>query len=510
MSPLFSELSIEPGKEYETTVYLENDSNYSISMSVKPVSIRQKLDGNFEYDEALDKKTWFSLMPQKLDMNPKSSRAVKVKVRAPRGASGTQSLGLLLSIGDSSNSSEVVGGSGSSGSFKVLSQLIPIIVASVKDTINRPSASIVSVNLVTQDERVAKCGPDAIGIACRLKNTGKDLVRATGSLFIVDERGRRVKEAPLGRGVSTILPGATVDLLSIFTNGLPDGTYRTYASIAYGSIRPIVASAPFTLDRSASRAQAESVMKMTQYAITPEVVAIKAPRGALRNIVLTVVSSENEPLRVALGTAHLDNSPTSGLIPVRQAPNAWSAYQWLSLPKDMLEVRQERKSTFRLAISVPKDAVDGTYYASLIALGSTADANPTAMSELLIPVVISVGESEGKIDMSEIMIERNDDGGLSIKSIIKNIGNKHTAIKGALIIKRRRERNEEGIVTLQTQWELIDDIDLSGMSGWLLPGASVPIAIPYDGLKQSGTYMFELVMTDDENNMVQRSVEISI
>ena len=100
------------------------------------------------------------------------------------------------------------------------------------------------------------------------------------------------------------MPGATVDFVSIFPEGVPDGDYTAEVVINYGLSRPLQAKVPFEIARggTAPAGRAE-VTKGVRLSVAPDLIETNLPQGAFREFSLTLANEEEGRSRSASKSA---------------------------------------------------------------------------------------------------------------------------------------------------------------------------------------------------------------
>lgn len=517
LSPPMVDLTVEPGGETSFTVVLGNKSETQpISLKVRLSAIAQQRNGSYQLQEnANDQQwsavSWLQLRQDGLVLSPRGEAQVEVKVKVPRGASGSRAAAVVFEVvpeGGKAKQTSFIG-----GTTTFTHRLTTIVKVTVRSRANRRLASLAGVALTSgaTDQRFASYGKNALAFVCSVVNEGNVLLAGQGRLLIRNAAGRRVAEVPLGGGRGVVLPGTTVDFVSIFPSGLPEGDYTAEAMIRYGGSRPLQAKMPFHVVGKTAAVGEAQVADTVHLLVDPELVVTQLPAGAFRGFAFTMTNLEKVPLRVRGMAKGLGSDENGELIPVEEGTGQFSAVDWVRLEPDVVTLAPGEKKNLRLSVQVPKDVPEGTRYASLVleaereGLGKSATA--TTIST---PVVVSIGKNlVRKAELGNGGIALSDKGEtVLIGASLVNQGNTHLKVSGKVILRRREiaPTLSGGIEYLgEARFEDLETISLAS-SGWVLPGTSWPVVAVYSKPLEPGEYQAEIVVDIGEKLPVRTTV----
>lgn len=519
MSPPLVELEMSPGSERTFDISITNTSEFQscrLKVSISPVA--QDRRGNIILTETSQWSAvpWMTLESNSMVIEPKASNDALVKVKVPRGMSGTRAAAVVFELmNDETQTSSQEDALGGSITFKY--RIISIVKITVKNNANRLDASIEGLTVLSPlDKRYGQYGDKAVAVVCTVVNEGNTAFNSNGWLLIRDSEKRRVKESPMGSGLGIILPGSTIDLVSIFPAGLPPGQYSLQVDVQYGTTRPLRATIPFEIsDNKASQGEA-IVRKAVRLSVTPEFMNSQVPRGAFRTFMLNLTNRDNYPLEVGISNRDLV-SFIDGTFEASDTTNGkYAAKDWLNIPENRVSLLPGEKKNVKVNMIVPKDALEGTYYAALHLEAIKKDSEKSdAISLYDVPLTASIGKSlTKKASIAEVWLEKPDaTSPMWICGELINQGNTHFVVSGSIIISKRETKPQlvDGMEYLgEMEYQEIEMVQLGETKGWVLPGTSLTISIPYEKRLEPGEYQAEIIVNIGDKLPVRNKVLFKI
>ncbi|MDI6871733.1 MAG: hypothetical protein QME79_10345 [Bacillota bacterium] len=425
---------------------------------------------------------------------------MNVKVKLPRNASGSQAAALVFEVLPGTGQGRSEGAVGGSTTF--VHQLTSIVKVTANSRANRKAASISGLAVVNgaSDQRFRSYGEEALAVICSIANEGNVFVSSQGRLLIRNAAGRRIKDLPLSDGRGVILPGSTVDLVTIIPKGLPEGDYTAEVSVRYGGLRPLQARMPFHVAGRKAAVGEPQVASTVRLLVAPEEVGTQLPQGAFRGFTFSLANLDKSPVQVCGAIKGLESDENGGLIPVDEPSGRWSAASWISLEQHVIRLGPGEKKNLRLTASVPKEATDGTRYAMLVLEATLEQQGESGtVTTISTPIVITTGKNlTRKAELTDTRIAVIEESGLLlVGATLKNQGNTHLAPSGKVVLRRRgvTPALSGGIEYLgEAKFEDVATIPLQETSGWLLPDHARPVAAVYDKPLELGEYQGEIIV----------------
>lgn len=498
ISPPMKDLTVEPGSEQIFDVMLENSSDQKTeNILVWRSSIEQKQTGSYSLSKEnspFSAVSWLEIKTEKdrLTLPPKSSAAVMVKLKVPRNAFGSRVAAIVFEVVPNERKT---GTQGITGSNTFTHRLITIIKITVNSRANRKQASInnFSVADTTSDSRFAPYGQKALAVICTVSNDGNTLFAANGSLIIRNHIGRRIQEAPLGAGRGIILPGAKVELVSVFPEGIADGEYTVETVIPYGGSRPLLAKIPFKVTQKEVQKGDSQIQNVVHLNVSPEKFETQLPGGAFRTFIFSLKNNEKIPVKVRGVVKDITTGTNGELMPLEGNPPSYSAVPWLKLEQNDIVLEPGGKKILRAVAMIPKSVSAGTRYATVILEAEKMEAAGT-VTIISTPMVITVGKNlTPKAALNNLTVFKDPSGVWIIAGQLMNQGNTHFSVSGKLILRyANKPKKSDGLEVLSdSPWNDLATIPLVESPGWLLPGERRSIFALYNKELALGEYQAE-------------------
>ncbi|MEM7331898.1 MAG: hypothetical protein AAF490_07390 [Chloroflexota bacterium] len=171
---------------------------------------------------------WIELERRQLTLGPGEGKFVSFAVRVPNGVRGGTHLGGIV-MEPAKETVGVVDNSGNEISFKVDIQTRTAVAVQV----NLPGTAVEQLDVVN----TSLGGHDSQQILyLNLRNSGTELLRPSGSLYVIDSAGDRVQSIRFQ--IDTFLPESEIEYpVYIESEALAAGNYTADLSIRYGESR---------------------------------------------------------------------------------------------------------------------------------------------------------------------------------------------------------------------------------------------------------------------------------
>lgn len=507
LSPPSADLVVDPGEETVIPIAVANHNDVaSVTVRVFLSPIVQSRDGGYRLqpqgaEPPWSALPWLELKERKLTVAPAREASVEVKVRLPRNASGSRAAAVVFEVVPDAGAGR--GGETYSGTTTFTHRLTTIVKLTANSRSNRKEASASGLALASAatDNRFAKFGQNALAIICTVVNEGNTLIAGQGHLIIRNTAGRRVKEGPLGSGRGIVLPTATVDFVSVFPAGLPDGDYTAEATIHYGGSRPLQARMPFTVAGEGARGGKAQVAPTVNLSVYPEQVTAQLPAGAFRSIPFSLFNRDKIPIRVRPVVQGLASTQEGHLVPTEKTSGPWSATPWITFGQASVLVQPGERKALEVLVSVPKGTTDGVRVAALVFEAAREGNGQTgATTTISTPVLITSGRHlvrKGELTEAGLALPDDENGATLIGAVLANQGNTTLQPTGRVLLRRRGLKP-----TIPGELERLNDatfedlgtLPLEGLTGPILPGETRTIVALHGKPWKPGEYQAEIIV----------------
>ena len=516
LSPPAVEMVLNPGAERVQEIAIANSSDSkTVRIKLYVAAVTQDRTGGYVVaEEKQAAGTWLELPKDELILGPKSEELIKVKVKVPRNAVGSQVAAVVFEVATESANKRI---SGIGGEANFVHRLTSVFKITANSRANRKAASIQELKVVSgaEDRRYGKYGKNALALVCSVINDGNEFFATRGRLVLRNAEKRRVKDVPLGAGRGIILPGAVVDLASIFPAGLPSGEYTAEVTVYYGSSRPLQAKIPFTVKDKTATSGESKIAPHLRLTVTPDLLQTQLPGGAFRTFVLSLTNRESVPVKIRAFLKNMVSAPDGTLMELDNEDWQWSAIPWLRLEENELILEPGKKRNYRVTVAVPKDASGGSRFALLVFEAQRLDgAKQAAVTTVSTPIFLSMtGKTELKAGLDQVKAVPDPGGVWLFGGTLTNQGNTNLTFSGKINLYRKAKKPKavNGLTYLgEDKWELVEAICLADTSGWLLPGCSRLLIVPYDKKLPFGEYLVEMVVDYGEKIPVKGSFQFRL
>ncbi len=510
VSPQLVELEIPPGGRRRFKISVINESPAkTIKLKVYAADIFENLYGLYKIADSTDScpyscKDWLEISADSLELKPGEGKVVKCLLKVPRGIWGGRYAAVVFELLPEEPEKRA------KASVVYHFRLPTFVEVTIRKRGAKRKAMITDFRVIktSEDEHYGKLfGSNNLIFLTKVKNVGDIHIFAKGRIIIRNEKGRRIKEFPLGAGRGLILPEAEVLLRSV-TPVLKKGNYSAEATIDYGSLTSAVARASFTIARRKVHiAEFKSTMPM-DLEVIPGSLFVKLPCRACRTLVFQVRNYENKAISAQVSVIPFHHNLDGDLVlKDRKKPEPRSAAKWFETQPESLLIKGQGKGKIKAVIHVPDSLDPGGYYAALrIRLHSPEDSSSKPIDLTAnIPVFISIiGQAEKKGRVNKILVDARRRSPPAFYVYFKNTGDVHINPSGLLRIKKYQGEKKVGELQVipGKEWNLVKEIKIDRVYPVVLPGDTRKIEVASEDILPPGKYMAEAIINLGEKGKV--------
>lgn len=479
MTPLATEIIGERGQTVPFTVNLVNNSRFQTArFRVHAAALREGRSGDYAPTPPdggrFDASSWVSFDQTEFEIAPGATYEVRGKVTIPRdaGASGYAAVVMNLlpeqRVGQAALSVEYI--------QQFVTALEIVVGRRHVRSAHVDSMAVIPAGSVR--ELASLYGDRAVLFVGSVVNDGDVHVVGKGRLIIRDERGRRIRETPLGGGRGVVLPDTTVDFVSVL-GGLTPGDYEMQTIIDYGGGRPAIGRMNFTLtDDSVGISQAVAGRAVRMDA-SPDSLSYEFPRHGYRARTVTIVNRDTVDVDFTVKLAELVKDESGESVAVEEGiVMPYSAVEWGDIRPQSFTLRPGQRRNVVIGFRVPEGEAGGRY-ARVIVEGVMPAPEPgmeAARSEIALEALLLLGtEFASQMAVSEVEWRVVGDTGLvSVGATIVNKGDIHGPADMTLSLlgftPAREEDMGDFVLVTGERWDVVDVVDVEVTNVALLPG----------------------------------------
>lgn len=479
LSPLVLELSGQRGTNVPFSISLINHSSLqTVRFKAYVAGLTEGRRGDYSPaipDEGLyAASSWITLEQDAFEIPPGSGYELKGTVTIPRDAPPSGYATIIMEL----QPEERIGSAALS--IEYIQQFVTAVEIVVGNRHVR-SAHIDSMTVIPSrsvPEYRAAFGDNAVVFVGSLFNDGDVHVSGRGTLIIRDERGRRVREVPLGGGRGVVLPQAVVDFVSVL-RGLSPGKYEMQTIIDYGGARPAIGRMQFELGDEEVGVSQIVAGRAVRIDAGPTLLQYEFPRPGYRAQTITVVNRDDVEVEVAVSLEELAND--EGGEPIVVEPGVvmpYSAVAWGEVRPATFTLRPGQRRNVVVGFRTP-EGVTGGRYARVRIEGRTSaveDGGETASSEIVADALLMLGtEFSPLIRIVEVDWQPvSNQGILAAGAAVVNEGDIHgpAGLRLTLMQYTPETEEEQGdfIVITPERWDIVDTTVVESGDVILLPG----------------------------------------
>lgn len=479
LAPLAIELAGERGQTVPFSINIVNNSRFQTAQfRVYATGLREGRAGDYgpktPDDGPYAASSWVRFEQNEFQIGPGSSYELRGTVNIPRdaGPSGYAAVVVELlpeqRLGDAALSVEYV-------------QQFVTALEIVVGRRHIRSAHIESMTVIPTNaapELAAAYGDSAVLFIGTVVNDGDVHVTGRGTLILRDQRGRRIREVPLGGGRGVILPDTVVDFGSVL-GGLAPGHYEMQAIVDYGGSRPAIGRMEFELTDEAVGISGVIAGRAVRMDAGPNILLYEFPRSAYRAQTVTVVNRDFVDVDFTVALEELMNDEDGQ--PITPEPGVvmpYSAVPWGEVRPAEFTLRPGQRRNVVVGFRVP-EGESGGRYARVRIEGSTPAPQPgmePASSEIMVDALLMVG-SDLTPSMQVTEVEWRPigaSGRVSVGAMVTNEGEIHGTAGMRLSLMEYVPAAEEDfgdfVFVRDEEWILVDGAEIQPGEAVLLPG----------------------------------------
>lgn len=480
ISPLAMELSGERGQTVPFTISLVNNSRFQTArFELQAMALREGRGGDYSsvppHGGPYDASSWVRFETDSFEIPPGSTYVLRGNVVIPRDAGPSGYAAVVMNL----LPEQLVGQAALSVEYTQQFVTALEIVVGRRHVRSAHVESMAVIPAASVPEFRALYGDEAVLFVGSVVNDGDVHIVSEGRLILRDERGRRVRETPLGGGRGVILPETTVDLVSVL-GGLAAGTYEMQAIVNYGAGRPAVGRMEFTLSDEAVGLSQVVAGRAVRIDAGPDSLSYEFPRHGYRAQTLTVVNRDNVDVDFTVRLEELAKDESGDTVPVEPGVvMPYSAVAWGDVRPQSFTLRPGQRRNVVIGFRAP-EGEQGGRYARVVVEGIMPASEPgmeAAKSEIGVDALLLLGEDFApRMAVSEVEWREvgSKTGVVSVGATIVNEGDIHGAAGMRLSLlgftpAQEEERDGFIFVTSET-WNIVDSVDVEVDNVVLLPG----------------------------------------
>lgn len=478
LSPLAIELAGQRGDTVPFSVSIVNNSTFGYArFKVYSMGLSEDRSGRYEAvdpEQGInDASAWVTFETDTFEVAPGQLYDLRGAVSIPRNAGASGYATVVMELipedrrGDAALSVEIV-------------QRFVTALEIVVGTRHVRSAHIESMTVIPASsvpQYRATYGDNAVVFVGTLVNDGDVHVAGKGTLIIRDERGRRLREVPLGGGRGVVLPGSVVDFASVL-GGFSPGKYEMQAIIDYGGSRPAIGRMEFELTDEAVGVSNIVAGRAVRIDAGPGQLLYDFPRFGYRVQTITVLNRDTVDVDF---TVHLEEfANDEGGDPIRLDPGVvmpYSAVAWGDVRPATFTLRPGQRRNVIVGFRVPEGEAGGRYARVRIEGTSTA-ATPgmeSATSEVLVDALLMLGtDFSPYVDIADLDWQwLHEQRRLAVGATLTNVGDIHgqAGMRLSLLefVPEIEEEVGDFIVVQSERWNVVDAVHIDPSEVVLLP-----------------------------------------
>lgn len=479
LSPLVIELAGERGQTLPFSITIVNNSRFQAAdFRAYVTGLHEGRSGEYGLktpdDGPYAASSWVRLERSEFQVGPGEAFELRGTVNIPRDARPSGYAAVVVEL----LPEEPV------GAVALSMEYIQQFVTALEIVVGRRhvrSAHIESMTVIPATavpELSAVYGDGAVLFIGTVVNDGDVHVVGQGILILRDERGRRIREVPLGGGRGVILPDTVVDFGSVL-GGLAPGKYEMHAIVEYGGPRPAIGRMEFELTDEAVGISGIVAGRPVRMDASPTVLSYEFPRSAYRAQTITVVNRDFVDVDFTVTLEELVNDEDGQ--PVRAEPGVvmpYSAVPWGDVRPAQFTLRPGQRRSVVVGFRVP-DGETGGRYARIRIEGTTEAPEPgmePAVSEITVDAMLVVGEGfTSRMNVSEVDWRAvGNPVRVSVGATVTNDGDIHGTPGMRMTLLEYVPATEEDlgdfIFVREEQWQPVDSADINTEDLVLLPG----------------------------------------
>lgn len=511
VSPLLIELEGLPGSTLPFDIVISNDTvDRPATFTVQIVPIVQSRGGNYVVAGSPGEHSaveFIQISPETFTLDPGQGQVLEGRLTFPRSFRGGAYAGILIRLEPDEGATE--------GAVQIIQNEVVVILEAVAVTPSNRAEIHVGNMMVYHASQPGleairnQFGSQALVFAAELTNEGNVHGFASGYISLWDSAGRKIREVPLGTGRGAILPGATVQMASILSRGLPPGEYTLQAVVYYGGHRPAITRQKFVVgEELLQEAQGGRVARL---GVDPLVITFDLIPGANRFAAVRLQNLDRVPVTVTGQVIPLVYDE-AGQPNVEEVASDHSAAEWALLRPESVTLAPGQSRNMQVGIRTPRDATPGARYAQVLLTAVPATEDEGFLeTQVNVPIYAVLGsELAAAGELAPLSVEPSEDGRfLIVGTTFANGGNIHTAPSALVQMELKTMPEEiEGIEYVGDPiWVEVARVQLPPPETPVLPGGVRSLGALLEWPETPGEYRIRVtVRYPDGSPLVQEKL----
>lgn len=456
LSPMLIEKSVSPGDSFTVELFVENNNEFeTLNFKAFVADVEETKDGTYKILEPgttpYSVAKYVEIEPTEFSVPPKSTKMIKAKVSIPRGLVGGLYGVIVVQLEPPETTEE-----GALQEMTFIYRMTSFLEITLRGTRQRLEAFCNSFEVkLSKDFPMFRTylGDNALVFVAEVTNTGNVHVVTKGTLIIQTVDKRTVARMPLGGGRGVIIPGATVNLMSITGRKFPPGEYVARAVIDYGGRRPMIAETKFTVKEQKVEVQETQTIELAKFLVEPQEIEFNLMPRAFRSQIIKITNRGDTPIELEAKVLPLEFDEYGDLLPEGERKGS---IDWVKVTPSTLKLDPGKSRNVRISVKVPEDA-SGGYYGDIIFRSKGIESSETGANLLIFVGNEFVKEASMEIKNLEVL-----ENGVSFDIIFKNEGNIHLKPDLQVALVRHYPQTEENGIVKPPRDEVIANASKSG------------------------------------------------
>lgn len=503
LSPMLVQINLAPGAKKEFVLLLTNeDKEKSLSLRCYTMDMEETRSGAYK---VLDKgkseyscADWMEPAESFFTIQPGKSKELKVKITVPRNVVGGRYGAVVFEpVPEKEKKSTEEEFAAVVYRFR-MPAFVELTIKRFGGRKIRLKIADFNLKTVSGGNLAKRLGKEALRFTAAVVNEGNIHVEGRGKLIIRTKEGRTKRRVPLAGGRGVVLPGATVNFISVLRK-LPPGEYIARAMISYERLSPLVAELPFSVEKAKTSAtdsfQASEFLSLD---IKPESIERKAPSGGFRTFSVSLRNGESESLYVEAYLRDIKYDEEGELVVLDSAGGNRSCARWIEFKPKSRTLKPRGGASFKFNVEVPPE-VSGGYYACIVLEASRLGTKESSIhTPFQVPVFITVPlDLEKKGEILDLKIAASANTPSSFAVYFNNTGNVHFKPTGRIILSMLKQVKmvDDFIYVGKPEYEPLAELGFKQVENYVLPGGTLRMQANYTSELEAGKYQAEVIVS---------------
>uniref|UniRef100_A0A7V3YK02 Uncharacterized protein n=1 Tax=Candidatus Caldatribacterium californiense TaxID=1454726 RepID=A0A7V3YK02_9BACT len=375
MSPLSFDLELLPGSKEELVCTLFNESAQEIRLQAFVAGTVEERDGTYRPagpEDTLDPQhscvAWVRLEEATLVLPPFGGKEIRAILTVPPSAQPGLYTAMIVFQAAAEEEKTALQGQAAVLKTKVDVLLGNVLFVRVR---RRGVAQRWSGKFGVIEAFEVKGTEEGLRFSATFANRGRDIIEGKGKLIVTNALGKRVIESPLGSGRGRVLPGFSLDFVTLYTGNLPPGDYAALAVIDYGGVHRAEAKTIFHVEGKEVAERKREIQDVGIAAVNPvflsvskEILEGKISPGANRSFTVALYNDSSHTV-VARGIA---------VDPAETESTHFSSF--VEVAPEKVEIAPYKTKTVRITVKSPDSVSEGDKYVRVDFLPESVDGKP--------------------------------------------------------------------------------------------------------------------------------------